>query len=101
MKIVYSDRYHLDLGSHVFPTVKYARVVRRLLDHRVTIPDDVLEPPALGWDDLALVHTPDYLEKLQRGHLSREETAQMEIPWSPAIVEGFRLMAGGTLFAAR
>jgi acetoin utilization deacetylase AcuC-like enzyme len=101
MKIVYSDRYHLDLGSHVFPTVKYPRVHRRLLDRRVAGPDDVFEPPALDWEDLALVHTPDYLEKLQRGRLSLQEIAQMEIPWSPAIVEGFRLMAGGTLFAAR
>jgi len=101
MKIVYSDRYDLDIGSHVFPTVKYSRVHRRLLDRRVADPRDFLEPPAATWDDLALVHTPDYLEKLQHGRLSLQEIAHMEVPWSRQIVEGFRLMAGGTLFAAR
>ncbi len=101
MKIVYSDRYHLDIGSHVFPTAKYSRVHHRLLGRRVAGSRDVLEPPAATWDDLALVHTPDYLEKLRHGRLSPQEIAQMEIPWSPEIVEGFRLMTGGTLFAAR
>jgi acetoin utilization deacetylase AcuC-like enzyme len=101
MKIVYSDRYQLNLGTHVFPTIKYLRVRRRLLERHVAEPGDFLEPPAATWDDLALVHTPDYLEKLQQGRLSLEEIAQMEIPWSHDNVEGFRLMAGGTLFAAR
>lgn len=101
MKIVYSPRYHLDLGSHVFPTVKYEGVRQRLLERRVAGPADFAEPVPATWDDLALVHTADYLEKLQHGRLSLEEIAQMEIPWSREIVEGFRLMAGGTLLAAR
>ncbi len=101
MKIVYSDRYQINLGSHVFPTLKYLRVRQRLLDRRVAGAGDFVEPTAATWDDLALVHTPDYLEKLQNGRLSLEEIAQMEIPWSRDIVEGFRLMTGGTLCAAR
>ncbi len=101
MKIVYSDRYQIDLGSHVFPTLKYARVRRQLLDRGVARADDFVEPTAATWDDLGLVHTPEYLGKLQQGRLSLEEIAQMEIPWSHEIVEGFRLMAGGTLTAAR
>src|SRR5512133_1166382 len=101
MKIVYSDRYRINLGSHVFPTQKYACVRQQLLDRAIVRPDDFVEPSAATWDDLALVHTADYLEKLRVGRLSLEETAQMEIPWSPDIVEGFRLMSGGTLSAAR
>ena len=101
MKIVYSDRYQINLGSHVFPTLKYVRVRQQLLDRRVARPEDFAEPAAATWEDLALVHAADYLDKLQRGHLSLEEIAQMEIPWAPEIVDGFRLMAGGTLCAAR
>jgi acetoin utilization deacetylase AcuC-like enzyme len=101
MKIVYSDRYQINLGSHVFPTLKYVRVRRQLLDRQIARADDFVEPATAAWEDLALVHTADYLEKLQHGRLSLEEIAQMEIPWAPAIVEGFRLMAGGTLCAAR
>jgi acetoin utilization deacetylase AcuC-like enzyme len=101
MKIVYSDRYRLDFGSHVFPTIKYAHIRGRLLGAGVANPQDFIEPVAATWDDIALVHTAEYLEKLQGGGLSLQEIAQMEIPWSPQIVEGFRLMVGGTLLAAR
>ncbi len=100
MKIVYSPRYHLNLGAHVFPTVKYVRVRARLLEQGTALPADFVEPVAATWDDLALVHTSEYLDKLRQGRLSLQEIAQMEIPWSPDIVEGFRLMAGGTLVAA-
>ena len=34
------------------------------------------------WDELALVHTPDYLAKLRDGTLSPEDVAQLELPWS-------------------
>jgi acetoin utilization deacetylase AcuC-like enzyme len=101
MKIVYSDRYHVDIGAHVFPTLKYPRVRAALLERGLVLPGDFVEPEPASWEDLALVHTSDYLDKLRHGTLSREETAQMEIPWSPRIVEGFRLMAGGTVLTAR
>ena len=101
MKIVHSDRYRINLGSHVFPTLKYSRVRQRLIDRQIAGAADFVEPPEATWDDLALVHTADYLAKLQQGRLSLEEVAQMEIPWSREIVEGFRLMTGGTVFAAR
>ncbi|MGE5360194.1 MAG: histone deacetylase [Bacteroidales bacterium] len=101
MQIVYSDRYHLDIGTHVFPTIKYPRVRQRLLDRQVVSSDDFVAPEPASWEDLALVHTADYLDKLRAGRMSREEIAQLEIPWSPLIVEGFRLMVGGTVLAAR
>jgi acetoin utilization deacetylase AcuC-like enzyme len=53
-----------------------------------------------SWDDLALVHTPDYLAKLRSGAMAIEDIAQLELPWSPQMVEGFRLMVGGTMAAA-
>ena len=46
------------------------------------------------------MHTPDYLERLREGHLDEDEEAQLEIRWSPEVVEGFRLMTGGTRLAA-
>jgi acetoin utilization deacetylase AcuC-like enzyme len=101
MQIVYSARYHLDIGTHVFPTIKYQRIHQRLLDRHVISPSDLVEPEPAEWDDVALVHTADYLEKLRAGTLSLQDIAQMEIPWSPAIVQGFRLMVGGTILAAR
>jgi len=96
--VVYSPRYHIDIGHHVFPTVKYRLLQQALAaDGRFTF----VEPEPMSWDDLAAVHTPEYLEKVRTGRLTLEEIAQLELPWSPDIVEGFRLMAGGTLQAAR
>ena len=59
------------------------------------------EPEAATWEDLRLVHTPTYLQKVRTGTLSLTEQARLEVPWSHAITEGFRLMTGGTVTAAR
>ncbi|HKB12036.1 MAG TPA: histone deacetylase [Vicinamibacterales bacterium] len=98
--MVYSDRYRIDIGLHVFPTEKYRRVRDRLVDTGVIGAADIVEPQPASWDDLALVHTPDYLEKLRTGAMAVEDLAQLELPWSTEIVEGFRLMVGGTIRAA-
>jgi acetoin utilization deacetylase AcuC-like enzyme len=99
MHLVYSPRYDIDIGTHVFPTTKYRLVYERI---GRTHPDvTVIEPEPASWEDLALVHTPDYLRKIGSGAFDTAELAQLEIPWSPEVVEGFRLMTGGTLTATR
>ncbi len=98
--IVYSARYQIDIGLHVFPTDKYRRIHARLIETGACRPSDFVEPEPASWDDLALVHTPDYLAKLRSGAMAIEDIAQLELPWSPEIVEGFRLMTGGTIQAA-
>jgi acetoin utilization deacetylase AcuC-like enzyme len=70
MKVVYSPRYHIDLGQHVFPTRKYELVRARLLEAGVIQPTDIVEPPPASWDELALVHTREYLTKMRHGTLS-------------------------------
>ena len=100
MRVIYSPRYQIDIGPHVFPTVKYQRVCARLLETGVVLPADIVEPQAASWDELALVHTSDYLTKMREGTLSSEEIAEIELPWSVEMVEGFRLMVGGTIDAA-
>jgi acetoin utilization deacetylase AcuC-like enzyme len=101
MKVVYSARYHIDIGPHVFPTRKYQLVHARLLETGIIQASDVIEPSAAGWEDLARVHTPEYLEKMRTGRISPEDVAQLELPWSAGMVEGFRVMVGGTVEAAR
>jgi acetoin utilization deacetylase AcuC-like enzyme len=98
MRVVYSPRYHIDIGAHVFPTIKY-----QLLHGELTKRGGYtfVEPTPLSWEDLALVHTAEYLEKIRTGDFTVGEIAQLELPWAPEIVEGFRLMTGGTLLAAR
>jgi acetoin utilization deacetylase AcuC-like enzyme len=99
--LVFSPAYHIDIGSHVFPTVKYPKVREALIARRAARPSDFVEPEPASWDDLALVHTDDYLDKLRDGTMAADEQAQLEVAPTSAVVEGFRLMAGGTLLASR
>ena len=100
MRVVYSPAYHVDIGLHVFPTDKYRRVRDRLVETGVVSPSEFVEPQPATWEELALVHTPEYLETLRAGTMTLEDVAQLELPWSPEMVEGFRLMVGGTIEAA-
>jgi acetoin utilization deacetylase AcuC-like enzyme len=101
VKVVYSARYQIDIGLHVFPTTKYRFVHDRLMATGAIQPADVVEPPPATWDELALVHTPEYLAKMRDGSMTDEDIAQLELPWSRDLVDGFRVMVGGTILAAR
>jgi acetoin utilization deacetylase AcuC-like enzyme len=99
MIVVYSPGYRIDIGTHVFPTRKYQLLADRI---RASHADAVfVEPGPATWEQLARVHASEYLEKLQSGEFDLNELAQLEIPWSPAVVDGFRLMTGGTIEASR
>jgi acetoin utilization deacetylase AcuC-like enzyme len=100
LRVVYSARYHIDIGRHVFPTRKYSLVHAALIERGVIQPSDCVEPEPASWDALALVHTDEYLDKMRAGTLSPEDQVQLELPWSAEMVEGFRLMVGGTIGAA-
>jgi acetoin utilization deacetylase AcuC-like enzyme len=93
LRVFYSPRYEFQLPGHIWPTSKYRLVVDRLKE-------SVVEPRAAAWDDLALVHTPEYLAKLRNNTLTPDEIATLELPWAPALADGFRVMVGGTCDAA-
>ena len=99
-KLVYSDRYFLPIGQHVFPAEKYGRIHQRLLETGMASADDFLEPQPATDKDVLLVHTPEYVYKLQTGTLSAQEELQMEVPYSEELVEAFWLAAGGSILAA-
>jgi acetoin utilization deacetylase AcuC-like enzyme len=99
--VVHSPRYAFDIGAHVFPTRKYGLVRSRLVALGLLRAEDIIEPEPASWEDLRLVHTTEYLDGLRHGTLTAEELAQLELPWSEAMVEGFRVMVGGTVESAR
>ena len=101
MKVVSSPRYAIDIGLHVFPTEKYRRIYDRLLATPHPGLEGFVAPQAARWDELALVHTAEYLEKVRTLSLSSEEIVELQLPLNEPVVEGFRLMTGGTLTAAR
>ncbi len=100
-KLVYSDAYYLPIGHHVFPADKYRWVRDRLLAEGVAEANDFVEPEPASDQDILLVHTPEYVEKLKTGTLSPREEMEMEVPYSRDLVEAFWLAAGGSILAAR
>ncbi len=100
-KLIYDDRYDLNLGAHVFPSQKYRLVHEALLAQGIATKDDFLVPEPAKDEDVLLVHGKDYIHKLKTGTLSWEEKLRMEIPYSKEMVEACWLAAGGSILAGR
>jgi acetoin utilization deacetylase AcuC-like enzyme len=99
-KLIYSDDYYLPIGSHVFPAEKYKRIHDRLLATGDAEPADFLSPRPASDQDVLLVHTPQYVEKLKTGTLNAREQLELEVPYSLDLVRAFWLAAGGSILAA-
>ncbi len=98
--VVYSPEYQCDIGIHVFPVEKFARVRERLIAEGEIEASEILEPPPASREELLRVHTPEYLDDLEQ--LRRTpRTMSSELPLSAEIVRAYVLAAGGTLLAAR
>jgi acetoin utilization deacetylase AcuC-like enzyme len=101
LKLIYHPGYDLQLGSHVFPSVKFRLIREYLIEQGHAKPDDFLQPEPALESDLLLVHTADWVHRLRDGTLREAELMRLELPWSRALVEGFWLAAGGSILAAR
>jgi acetoin utilization deacetylase AcuC-like enzyme len=96
----YADQYVLPLPSgHRFPMAKYARLRQRLQER---LPQLSFAPaPAASDGELALVHTPDYVQAVHTGGLSPAAQREIGFPWSPQMAERSRRSTGATIAAAR
>lgn len=102
MKAFYSDTFVLPLPeTHRFPMRKYSRLRERLLDESILRSEDFFIAPRAGWDELRLVHAPDYVAAVAEGTLSQEMQRRIGFPWSPQMVERSRRSVGATIAAAR
>ena len=101
MKLIYSDQYDLNLGNHVFPSIKYRLIKEKVLNEGLARPEDFVEPAPAADEQVALVHHRDYIRKLRTGKLSLAEILVLEIPYSPELVRAVWLCAGGTILAGR
>ena len=93
--------YEVDIGPHVFPTRKYRLVRDRLVAEGTISEADVVTPQQASGDEIALVHTSEYVRKITTGTLSQEEELVLEVPFSPALREAAWLCAGGSVLTAR
>jgi len=101
LKLIYDERYDLNLGAHVFPSQKYRLVYERLLQEGIASQEDFLKPMPARDEDILRVHSQDYLYKLKTGSLTRAEVMRMEVPYSTELIEACWLAAGGSILSAR
>lgn len=100
MRAFYSDQFVLPLPEgHRFPMAKYRRLRERLADELPDIQMMVAPPASDG--ELALAHTPGYIQSVIHGTLSAQAQREIGFPWTPAMVERSRRSAGATVMAAR
>jgi acetoin utilization deacetylase AcuC-like enzyme len=100
-RLVYHDGYDLHIGEHVFPAQKYRLTRERLLSEGLAEPGDFVSPEPASDEDLMLAHERGWIERLRAGTLTFHDIQRLEVPYSRAMVEAFRLAAGGTLLASR
>lgn len=99
-KLIYSDGYYLPIGQHVFPAEKYRLVQRKLIESGEAAAEDFVNPEPARDEDILLVHTRAYVNKLKTGTLSAREEMELEVPYSRELVDAFWLSAGGSILAA-
>jgi len=100
-KLVYHERYDLNLGAHVFPSQKFRLIHEMLLRENIAAPQDFLRPDAASDEDVLRVHTGDWVRKLKTGTLTASDVMKLEVPYSPELVEAVWLAAGGSILAAQ
>ena len=100
MRAFYSDRFVLPLNAqHRFPMRKYGLLRDRV---RAEIPGIELIDASVASDgELALAHTPTYIDAVSNGFLTPEQQRDIGFPWSLAMAERARRSVGATIDAAR
>jgi acetoin utilization deacetylase AcuC-like enzyme len=100
MRAFYSDRFVLPLhAQHRFPMRKYQMLRDRIA---AEIPGIRLVDATAATDgELALAHTPSYIEAVSGGFLTADQQREIGFPWSLQMAERARRSVGATIDAAR
>lgn len=86
-------------AGHRFPMGKYEILRQRLAAELPQLQLQLADPASDG--ELALVHTPAYVQAVVRGELSASAQREIGFPWSEGMVERARRSVGATVSAAR
>ena len=98
--VVHCPAYFCDIGPHVFPVEKFARVRAQLVSAGEIAAGAIVTAAPAAREDLLLVHTREYLDDLAALRWTHR-TRMSELPLSAEIVRAYELAAGGTTLAAR
>jgi acetoin utilization deacetylase AcuC-like enzyme len=101
LPVIHHPAYEVDIGPHVFPTLKYRLVRDELLRDGTLRDSDILRPEPATDDQVSLVHDQAFVQKINRGSLTRTEEMVLEVPYSPELRDAMWLCAGGSIATAR
>lgn len=100
-KLIYHDKYDLNLGPHVFPSQKFRLIAEALLREGIAAAEDFLQPSPASDEEILRVHKPEWVGKLKTGRLTASDVMLLEIPYSRELVEAVWLAAGGSILAGQ
>ena len=101
LPIIWHKDYEFDIGAHVFPTRKFRLVRDRLLEYGTISDSDTVRPDPATDEQVKLVHTQEFVSKINEDDLSYQEQMILEVPFSPALRDGMWLCAGGSILTGR
>jgi len=87
--------------GHRFPIGKYSLLRQKVANSGLIAPDELIMPELASKDQLLLVHTPDYVQRVFDGNLTEKEIRRTGLPWSAELVLRARRAVGGTIAACR
>jgi acetoin utilization deacetylase AcuC-like enzyme len=100
MQVYYATQFVLPLpAGHRFPMEKYRLLRDRLAAELPELRLQQAEPASDG--ELALVHTPGYVQAITDGSVDPRIVREIGFPWSPAMAERARRSVGATIAACR
>jgi len=101
LPIIWHEAYEADIGPHVFPTLKYRAARDRLVEEGTISVSDILRPEPAEDEQVALVHTPFYMQKLTSGHFTWQDEMTLELPFSTELRDAMWLCTGGSILTGR
>lgn len=100
LKIAWSDLYSLPLPpGHRFPMIKYELIPEQLL-HEGSIDKDNLFTPGNEEKYIYEVHDPEYISRLKKGQMTRQEMRRIGFPYSRKMMDREINIMNGTCQAA-
>ena len=100
MHAYYADQFVLPLPEgHRFPMAKYRMLRDRIAQHLPGVEMQTALPSSDS--ELALAHTPGYIDAIATGTLPAAAQREIGFPWSEAMAERARRSVGATVAASR
>ncbi len=100
MQVFYATQFVLPLPpGHRFPMVKYQLLRDRLACELPCV--ELMQALPATDGELALIHSPGYVDAITHGRLDAKAMREIGFPWSEAMAERARRSVGATIAACR